>query len=74
MSYSADFKKRFAADPLNELRLLPKGLSSPTYTRITREMVSIEIYRPQLVVIQIRNTAIAEGYLDSFKLLWDTAK
>ena len=73
-SYSAEFKKKFAAEPASELRLLPKGLSSPTYTRITKEMVSIEIYHPQLIVIQIRNPAIAEGYLDSFKLLWDTAE
>ena len=73
-NYSNIFKKKFASEKENELKTLPKGLTSPTYTRITEEMVSIEIYHPQVLVIQIRNSAIARGYLDSFNLLWKTAK
>ena len=69
-SFSSIFKKKFAAEPHTNLRTLPQGLSSPTYTRITEDMVAIEIYHPEIVVIQIRNKAIARGYLDSFQLLW----
>lgn len=69
-SYSAEFKKKFASETYTELRTMPKGLSAPTYTRITEEMVSIEMYEPSLMVIQIQNAAVARGYIDSFDLLW----
>lgn len=69
-SYSSEFKKNFVVEEGAELRTLPVGLSSPTYTRITHEMVSIEIYKPKIVVIQIKNAAVAQAYLDSFELLW----
>jgi sugar-specific transcriptional regulator TrmB len=71
-SYSGEFKKRFASENNTELKT-SKGLSSPTYTRITEEMVAIEMYDPQIVIIQIRNPVIARGYLDSFELLWKNA-
>lgn len=71
-SFSADFKKKYAAEKSTELRTMPKGLTSPTYTRITQEMVTIEMYEPQILIIQIRNKIIAQGYLDSFELLWNT--
>jgi len=71
-SYSSVFKKKFASEKDTELRTLPVGLSSPTYTRITEEIVSIELYHPKLVIIQIRNKAIARAYLDSFELLWNS--
>jgi sugar-specific transcriptional regulator TrmB len=73
-SYSSEFKKRFSAEKNTELRVLGNGLSSPSYTRITNELVSIEIYRPKLVVIQIRSEAIAKSYIDFFELLWKGSK
>lgn len=73
-TYSNVFKRKFAEEDRTLLRVLPDGLSSPIYTRITDEMVAIEIYEPQLTVIQIRNKAIARGYRDSFDLLWKTVK
>ncbi len=73
-SYSSQFKKKFAAEPRTFLRTLSKGLSSPTYTRITQDMISFEMYEPEIIIIQIRNAAIASAYLDSFKLLWESAK
>ncbi len=73
-SYSNIFKKKFTAEERTELRTLPKGLSSPTYTRITNELVAIEIYEPEIVVIQIRNASIAKAYQESFDLLWRSVK
>lgn len=69
-NYSTVFKKKFAEEPRTQLRTLPKGLSSPTYTRITDELVAIEIYEPEIIVIQIRNAAVAKAYRESFDLLW----
>lgn len=71
-SYSSSFRKKFAVERNSELRTMPQGLTSPTYTRITQEMVTIEMYEPQIIIIQIRNRIIAQGYLDSFELLWKT--
>lgn len=72
-SFSTEFKKKFASEPHTELRTLPTGLSSPSYTRMTEELVSIEIYHPSITIIQIRNNIIAQGYIDSFELLWKMA-
>jgi len=72
---SQDFKDKFDKEASqNKLKTLPEGLSSPTYTRITHEMVSIEIYSNPLIIIQIKNKPIAESYLEHFNLLWRMAK
>lgn len=68
--FSNVFKRKFAQEKDTELCTLPHGLSSPTYTRITKEMVTIEILKPSVVVIQIRNKAVARSYLDAYELLW----
>lgn len=68
---AALFKKHFAAEPGNQYRFIPVGLSNPTFTRITPEMVSIEIHTQEPIVIQIRNKTIADAYLKSFSLLWE---
>lgn len=68
---SDQFRKHYAAEPGNEVRFMPAGITSPTFTRITLEMVSIEVYGVEPVIIQIRNKTIAQAYLESFKLLWE---
>lgn len=73
-SFSDIFKKKYSKEQGTELRTVPQGLSSPTYTRITEEMVTIELYYPSIVIIQIQNKAVAQSYLDSFELLWKQAK
>lgn len=67
------FRKKFLTEKDTILKTLPHGLTSPTYTRITEEMVSIEMYKPQIIIIQIVNKVIARSYLDSFELLWQAA-
>ena len=66
--------KTFIEEDNTEMRILDHGLSSPTFTRITKEMVSIEMHKPQPVAILIQNPTIASAYLDSFNLLWKTGK
>lgn len=73
-AHSAGFKKYFAKEKNTELRTLPGGLNTPLYTRITEEMVSFEMYKPEILIIQIRNSTIAKNYLDSFELLWKTGR
>ena len=74
--YADEFKKKFASEKGNELRTMDVGLTSPTYTRVTPEMVTIEIYTQDrdVTVIQIRNRAIAKDYIEHFELLWGHAK
>ena len=69
-----EFKRRFANESRTILKLVDEGLSSPTYTRITPELVSLEIYGENPTVIQIWNRAIASGYLEHFELLWKGAR
>lgn len=71
---SEEFKVKFAREPGNILKTMRHGLSSPTYTRICRDMISFEIYSADIVVIQIINRAIAKGYLEHFELLWQQAE
>lgn len=70
------FKEKFAEEFGNQLRYLSVGLSAPTYTRMTPEMVTTEIYIPgrDVTVIQIRNRAIAQAYIEHFNLLWEQAE
>lgn len=72
-NYSNMFRKKFLTEKDTEMRTLKEGLTSPTYTRITQEMVSIEMYKPQIVTIQIFNKVIAQAHMDSFELLWKSA-
>lgn len=72
-NHSETFQHHYAQEPGNEFRLLQVGLSSPTFTRITQEMVCIEVYGKEPVIIQIQNHTIAQAYLESFKLLWEQA-
>lgn len=68
------FAKKFLKEKNNELRCLGNVLTSPTYTRITQEIVTIEMYYPEVVVIQISNKAIAQSYLENFQFMWKQAK
>lgn len=72
--YSKEFKRKFALEEGNILKTLNKGMSSPTYTRITKDMVSIEIYAGEVVIVQIFNKAIAKSYRENFDLLWEQAE
>lgn len=66
--------ERFIDGGKHVLRLMNQGLSSPTYTRITRGLTGIEIYMSEIVVIQIWNEAVADGFIEHFDLLWKKAK
>lgn len=68
------YARRFLSERANSLRIVKEGLSSPTYTRITRTLTSIEIYAADIVIIQIRNEAVSQGFLEHFDLLWKKAK
>lgn len=73
-SNSAAFKNRFAKESNTVLKTMKFGLASPIQTRLTPNMASIEIFAKEIVVIQIYNRAVANGYLDYFNLLWRQAK
>lgn len=53
------------------VRVLQEGLIAPAYTRITKEMVSIEIYGSDVTIIQILNKAVAAIYVQHFDILWE---
>ena len=69
-----EFKRKFATEPGTILKTLKVGLSSPTYTRITEELTTIEIHTDNVMIIQIFNKAVAKGYREHFDLLWAQAR
>ncbi len=68
------YQREFAVHPGNSLRVLEDGLSSPSLTRIVDGMVAIEVYKPEIVILQIRHAEIARSYMDTFNALWKKAK
>lgn len=65
------FRGHYSTEKGSEFRFMPAGISSPTFTRITHDLVSIEVYGQEPIIIQIRNKTIAQAYLESFALLWE---
>lgn len=72
--YTSQFQQHFHSESGNELRIWQAGLSTPTFNRITQEMVSIEVYGKEPIVIQIKNPTIAKSYVESFDSLWKQAE
>ena len=64
------FQKVFAAEKGTELRF-SKYLSSPTYTRITPTLTTLEIYKDDPTIIQIWNRSIAQAHKEHFEMLWN---
>lgn len=64
------YAEQYAKHPNNQLRVLSSGFTSPVFTRVTHDLVSIEFYQPQITILQIRNAVIAKGYQESFEALW----
>lgn len=72
--YKENPDDEFHQEKGNEMRVWPSGLTSPTFNRITQEMVSIEVYGAEPLIIQIKNKTIAQSYIESFDSLWKQAK
>lgn len=68
-----EHQKRFLKEPGNQYRFLEQSLSAPSYTRITPELVTVEIFGNDVVVLQIWNRTIARSYLEHFNVLWKLA-
>ena len=73
-NFSDAFREKFVNEPRAILKTLKTGLTSPTYTHMTPEMVMISVFGEEPVVIQIHNKAIARAHLDHFEILWNQAK
>ena len=67
------FKERFLSEKGNRLATLGELLSAPTYTRITSELVTTEIYANDVTVIQISSKAVAKSHLEHFDFMWQRA-
>jgi sugar-specific transcriptional regulator TrmB len=68
------YKRQFLIYPGNKLRVIEGEFHSPTLSRITRNMVSIEIYQPEILVLQIHHPQIAQHYHEAFETLWEKSR
>jgi sugar-specific transcriptional regulator TrmB len=67
-------RAHFAKEPDSEAKVLPKSFSHPVYTRICDKMVSIEFYKPEVTIIQIKSPIVAASYIANFDLIWSSVK
>lgn len=68
------FIEKFLPHPHNRLRVASGLFSTPTFTRITRDLVTMEFCQPEPTVIQIRNKTIAKAHREQFDFLWEQGK
>lgn len=73
-SASKGYQERLSREKGAELRVLPTGISIPTSTFITPELVILDIFGSDVVSIMIWNRTIAKGFMDHFAVLWNSAK
>ena len=67
-------QEKFLAEKRTELKLYKSALSSPTYTRITSSMTSLEIFSDDIIVVQIYNKKVSQSYREHFEILWEHAE
>ena len=63
---------RFSQEQRTELKILPPSFNHPLYTRICNSMISIEFYKPQITIIQIKSEVVSASYIANFDLIWNT--
>lgn len=73
-SASRSYQERLAKERGAELRVLPSGISIPTSTFVTPELVVLDIFGPEVISIMIWNRTIAKGFMEHFAVLWKSAK
>lgn len=71
---SQEFKEKFAKESNTVLKIMPPDFSSIIQTRITGELVTIEMYEVDTIIIQIWSKAVAVSYRTYFDFLWKQAK
>ncbi len=54
-----------------EFRIIPRQLSTPANMHIWEDRVALQMVVEPYTVIEIKNSALAESYLNYFKLLWE---
>ncbi len=68
-----EHRERFMKEQRNQYRYLQGGLSSPSHSRITPELVTMEIFGKDVITVQIWNKTVAKSYLENFQALWKIA-
>lgn len=57
-----------------DLRIIPRNLSTPANMQIWEDVVALQVLTEPYSVIEIKNKALAESYLNYFNLLWEQGK
>lgn len=73
-AHEALYREQYTSHKGNSLRLMDDDLTTPSYLRITDDLVSIELYQQEILVLQIRHALIAKSYRDWFEALWKRAQ
>jgi sugar-specific transcriptional regulator TrmB len=73
LASSSEYPKRLLRERGCSVRLITSGLSLPTATIITPEVISIDLFGQEVVSIMIWNKMIAKSFLDTFSVMWKSA-
>jgi sugar-specific transcriptional regulator TrmB len=71
---SSEYPKRLLKERGTTVRFFESGLSLPTATIMTPEVISIDLFGREVVSIMIWNKTIAKSFLDHFRVMWKTAR
>lgn len=58
----------------DEIRLIPQKSTPPANMVIWEDSIALQTFTPPYSVIEIKNKALAEAYLNYFNAMWDQGK
>ncbi len=73
-SASSEYQERLMRERGATVRVLDSGMSIPTATVITSELVVMDLFGSEVVSIMIWNRTIAKSFLEHFAVMWKSAQ
>ncbi len=72
--YNDGARAKKLCPPLTEIRYAPRGYESPLQFTVYGDNVNMHIYADVIVGIHIQSKAVAESFMNYFRLMWEIAK
>lgn len=70
---SSEYPRRLLKERGSTVRIVEAGLSLPTATIMTPELISLDLFGEEVVSIMIWNKTIAKSFLEHFAIMWRAA-
>lgn len=70
---TSEYPRRLLRERGSTVRIIDAGLSLPTATIMTPELISLDLFGQEVVSIMIWNKTIAKSFLEHFAIMWRAA-